>query len=77
MIYFTAHTFKSVCHCKRAMFRVLGIHNFGVWSKVLSKRKKDKRQKLRSLMPLTAWKHTERNRHRDRKKYLVKFQGVS
>ena len=21
-------------------------------------------------MPLTAWKHKERNRHRDRKKYL-------
>ena len=24
MIYFTAHTFKCVCHCRRAMFRVLG-----------------------------------------------------
>ena len=23
-------------------------------------------------MPLTAWKHTERIRHRDRKKYLLK-----
>ena len=22
-------------------------------------------------MPLTAWKHTERNRHRDRKKYVM------
>ena len=29
MIYFTAHTFKSVCHCRRAMFRVLGMYNFG------------------------------------------------
>ena len=28
-------------------------------------------------MPLTAWNHTEENRHRDRKKYLVKFQGVA
>ena len=28
MIYFTAHTFKCVCHCKRAMFRVLGMYNF-------------------------------------------------
>ena len=28
MIYFTAHTFKCVCHCRRAMFRVLGIYNF-------------------------------------------------
>ena len=24
-------------------------------------------------MPFTAWKHTERNRHKDRKKYLVKL----
>ena len=22
-------------------------------------------------MPLTAWKHAERNRHRDRKKYVM------
>ena len=29
MIYFTAHTFKCVCHCRRAMFRVLGMYNFG------------------------------------------------
>ena len=28
MIYFTAHTFKCVCHCRRAMFRVLGVYNF-------------------------------------------------
>ena len=28
MIYFTAHTFKCVCHCIRSMFRVLGIYNF-------------------------------------------------
>ena len=28
MIYFTAHTFKCVCHCRRAMFRVLGMYNF-------------------------------------------------
>ena len=26
-------------------------------------------------MPFTAWKHTERNRHRDRKKYI--FSEVS
>ena len=30
MIYFTAHTFKCVCHCRRVMFRVLGMYNFGV-----------------------------------------------
>ena len=29
MIYFTAHTFKCVCHCRRAMFTVLGMYNFG------------------------------------------------
>ena len=29
MIYFTAHTFKCVCHCIRTMFRVLGVYNFG------------------------------------------------
>ena len=29
MIYFTAHTFQCVCHCRRAMFRVLGMYNFG------------------------------------------------
>ena len=28
MIYFTANTFKCVCHCRRAMFRVLGMYNF-------------------------------------------------
>ena len=28
MIYFTAHTLKCVCHCRRAMFRVLGMYNF-------------------------------------------------
>ena len=28
MIYFTAHTFKCVVHCRRAMFRVLGMYNF-------------------------------------------------
>ena len=28
MVYFTAHTFKCVCHCIRAMFRVLGVYNF-------------------------------------------------
>ena len=33
MIYFTAHTFKCVCHCRRAMFRVLGMYNFGVTEK--------------------------------------------
>ena len=30
MIYFTAYTFKCVCHCRRAMFRVLGMYNFGI-----------------------------------------------
>ena len=34
MIYFTAHTFKCVCHCKRAMFRVLGMYNFDCWTNV-------------------------------------------
>ena len=37
MIYFTAHTLKCVCHCRRAMFRVLGMYNFAskptVWLK--------------------------------------------
>ena len=28
MIDFTAHTFKCVCHCRRVMFRVLGMYNF-------------------------------------------------
>ena len=28
MIYFTAHTFKCMCHCRSAMFRVLGMYNF-------------------------------------------------
>jgi hypothetical protein len=31
MIYFTAHTFKCVCHCRRAMFRVLGMYNFACY----------------------------------------------
>ena len=31
MIYFTAHTFKCVCHCRRVMFRVLGMYNFAHW----------------------------------------------
>ena len=30
MIYFTAHTFKCVCHCRRAMFGVLGMYNFAI-----------------------------------------------
>ena len=34
MIYFTAHTFKCVCHCRRAMFRVLGMYNFGLRLKI-------------------------------------------
>ena len=33
MIYFTAHTFKCVCHCRRAMFRVLGMYNFELYQK--------------------------------------------
>ena len=33
MIYFTAHTFKCVCHCRRAMFRVLGMYNFAKGAK--------------------------------------------
>ena len=28
-------------------------------------------------MPLTAWKHTERNRHRDRKKVFSEISGGS
>ena len=27
-------------------------------------------------MPFTAWKHEERNRHRDRQMYLQKFRGL-
>ena len=34
MIYFTAHTFKCVCHCRRVMFRVLGMYNFALTLKV-------------------------------------------
>ena len=34
MIYFTAHTFKCVCHCMRSMFRVLGMYNFDVTLKM-------------------------------------------
>ena len=30
MIYFTTHTFKCVCHCRRAMFRLLGMYNFAL-----------------------------------------------
>ena len=33
MIYFTAHTFKCVCHCRKAMFRVLGMDNFALLHK--------------------------------------------
>ena len=36
MIYFTAHTFKCVCHCRRVMFRVLGMYNFAVCVKQLN-----------------------------------------
>ena len=35
MIYFTAHTFKCVCHCRRAMFRVLGMYNFASTPRLL------------------------------------------
>ena len=47
MIYFTAHTFKCVCHCRRAMFRVLGMYNFAgsMAFKVVKKRKKKKVEK--------------------------------
>ena len=34
MIYFTAHTFKCVCHCRMAMFRVLGMYNFAHFQKI-------------------------------------------
>ena len=37
MIYFTAHTFKCVCHCRRAMFRVLGMYNFAFDAEVAKK----------------------------------------
>ena len=40
MIYFTAHTFQCVCHCKRTMFRVLGVYNFGRSFEVTSVSKK-------------------------------------
>ena len=36
MIYFTAHTFKCVCHCRRAMFRVLGMYNFAFCLKIIA-----------------------------------------
>ena len=34
MSYFTAHTFKCVCHCIGTMFRVLGVYNFDLGLKV-------------------------------------------
>ena len=34
MIYFTAHTFKCVCHSRKAMFRVLGMYNFDYCFKI-------------------------------------------
>ena len=37
MIYFTAHTFKCVCHCRRAMFRVLGMYNFELLQSLVPK----------------------------------------
>ena len=37
MIYFTAHTFKCVCHCRRAMFRVLGMYNFAQYITIFHK----------------------------------------
>ena len=37
MIYFTAHTFKCVCHYRRVMFRVLGMYNFGGRYNILKK----------------------------------------
>ena len=40
MIYFTAHTFKCVCHSIRTMFRVLGMYNFVLpletWQPIIS-----------------------------------------
>ena len=36
MIYFPAHTFKCVCHCTRAMFRVLGMYNFAWHPQILT-----------------------------------------
>ena len=36
MIYFTAHTLNCVCHCIRAMFRVLGMYNFAFSLKFFS-----------------------------------------
>ena len=45
MIYFTAHTFKCVCHCRRAMFRVLGMYNFEESKKIASKDKKKENAK--------------------------------
>ena len=49
MIYFTAHTFKCVCHCRRAMFRVLGMYNFGFTSKLVSK--------MNSKKMASAWRN--------------------
>ena len=40
MIYFTAHTFKCVCHCRKAMFRVLGMYNFGLGLNMEIRRRK-------------------------------------
>ena len=47
MIYFTAHTFKCVCHCRREMFRVLGMYNFAVIFKL-----KNDNFKTRDFSPL-------------------------
>ena len=54
MIYFTAHTFKCVCHCRRAMFRVLGMYNFGSdtetetgnWPKLLADTETNRNHKI-------------------------------
>ena len=41
MIYFTAHTLKCVCHCRRAMVRVLGMYNFAENTNFFEKNRTD------------------------------------
>ena len=54
MIYFTAHTFKCVCHCRRAMFRVLGMYNFDISFK--RSRKFEKKIMVSLILPKTQRK---------------------
>ena len=55
MIYFTAHTFKCVCHCRRVMFRVLGMYNFDVVPKPRSNKTQKHTPLLETLQLQLLW----------------------